>query len=67
MREVFILVLLHKDDKLLSIYRNAKSQDDFIIWKSYQNQVIIIEERLQEAPTYLTVNLNKVRKTYDCN
>ena len=27
---VFILVLHHKDNKLLSIYANIKSQDDFI-------------------------------------
>ena len=28
---VFVLVLLHKDNKLRSIYRNIKSQDDFIV------------------------------------
>jgi len=31
MRGVFILVLQHKDNKLLSIYANIKSQDDFYI------------------------------------
>ena len=31
-RGVIILVLHHKDNKLLSIYRNIKNQDDFIIY-----------------------------------
>jgi len=31
MKGVFVLTLLHKDNKLLSIYRNIKSQDDFIV------------------------------------
>jgi len=31
---VFVLALLHKDNKLLSIYRNIKSQDDFIYFLS---------------------------------
>ncbi len=29
---MFIWVLLHKDNKLLSIYRNTKSQGNFIVW-----------------------------------
>ena len=31
MSSVFVLVLLHKDNKLRSIYRNIKSQDEFIV------------------------------------
>ena len=31
MGSVFVLVLLHKDNKLRSIYRNIKSQDEFIV------------------------------------
>jgi len=34
----FILVLLHKDDKLLSIYRTVKSQDDFIVIFLYKTE-----------------------------
>jgi len=31
MGSVFVLVLLHKNNKLRSIYRNIKSQDEFIV------------------------------------
>ena len=31
MSSVFVLVLLYKDNKLRSIYRNIKSQDEFIV------------------------------------
>ena len=31
MRGVFVLALLHKDNKLLSVYRNIKNQNNFIL------------------------------------
>ena len=31
MRGVFVLALQHKDNKLLSIYRNIKNQNNFIL------------------------------------
>ena len=31
MRGVFVLALLYKDNKILSIYRNIKSQDHFSV------------------------------------
>ena len=47
MRGVFILVLQHKDNKLLSIYTNIKSQDDFYI---YCLDVVIIKAFLFFVP-----------------
>ena len=44
---VFILVLQHKDNKLLSIYTNIKSQDDFYI---YCLDVVIIKAFLFFVP-----------------
>ena len=49
MRGVFVLVLLHKDNKLLSICRDFKSLDDFIIRQqirysaSMPNMVTLVE------------------------